>query len=123
MFAVNCITFWDVESPRGQVTPGGFVILGGDGPVWKYCLLYHRAIAEGAAVVAVAHGIDTKVAGGSSIVAWSTDPDYRIGNTLNHDDERKRRNDPLRALIKEYGVVEGTRIYHEELAKKDKGDS
>ena len=65
-----------------MVHPGGMVILEGDAPVWKYCNLMHKSVMEGAAVVAIAHGIDTAISGGMSIVAYSTNEHFQIGKTL-----------------------------------------
>jgi hypothetical protein len=78
----NVITYFDVADPIGKVYPGGIVILKGDAPVWRYCNLMYKCIMEGAAVVAIAHGIDTTHDGGAAIVAYSTDENYYIGKTL-----------------------------------------
>ena len=84
------LTFINVASPSGRTFPGGMTILSGDAPVWQYCVEFHKAVMEGAAVVAIAHGIDTTTNGKDSIVAYSIDPVYRIGNTFGHDNERDR---------------------------------
>jgi len=43
---------------------------------------------EGAAAVAIAHGIDTSINGGNSIAAYSADAGYQIGKTLYDADEK-----------------------------------
>ena len=53
----------------------------------KYCNLFYKCIMEGAAVVTIAHGIDTRTNGGDSIVAYSADVVYQIGKTLYDADE------------------------------------
>ena len=66
------------------------VVLKGEAAVWKYCEQFHKAVMQGAAVVAIANGIDTSIHGGNAVVAYSIDPMYRIGNTIDHDAERER---------------------------------
>ncbi|GHT31044.1 hypothetical protein FACS1894214_2030 [Planctomycetales bacterium] len=78
----NVITHFDVNAPIGIVHSGGMAILSGDAPVWKYCCLFHKCVMEGAAVVAVAHGIDTATDTGSSIIVYSIDEQYQIGKTI-----------------------------------------
>ena len=85
----NVVTHLDANAPIGKVHPGGVVILKGDAPAWKYCNLFYKCIMEGAAVVAIAHGLDTYTNCGDSIVAYSTDAGYQIGKTLNDGDEGK----------------------------------
>jgi len=80
----NVIRFLNVEKPHSMAQPGEIVVLTGEAPVWMYCGMTYKVIAEGAAVVAIAHGIDTKTNGGASIVAYTTDTDYVVGKTLNY---------------------------------------
>jgi len=65
------------------VRPGGMAIIVGDAPVWRYCKAMYAAIREGAAVVAIAHGLDdADPSKGIPIVAYSQDEDYRIGQPI-----------------------------------------
>ena len=80
----NVIVHLDVNDPVGQKHPGGMVILSGDAPVWKYCNLFHQCVTEGAGVVAIAHGIDTKTNSDASVVAYSTSAGYQIGQMIGH---------------------------------------
>ena len=93
----NVVTHFDVNQPTGKVHPDGMAILGGDAPVWKYCGLFHRCVTDGAAVVAIAHGIDTRTNSSDAVVAYSTDPRYQVGKTLGDADRvymEKRCADP-----------------------------
>jgi len=77
------IVLWlDVADGIGKVTPGGVVVLYGDAPVWKYCNWFHRVIAEGAAVVAIGHGIDVGADASNCTVAYSTVSEYAIGKPI-----------------------------------------
>jgi hypothetical protein len=80
--AKGCILGIDLTNPTGTVTPGGVVILYGDAPVWKYCNWFHRAIAEGAAVVAIGHEVDVFGKAAGCIVAYSTVEEYTIGKPI-----------------------------------------
>ena len=71
-----------INRPCNVVSPGGMVVLEGDAPVWKYCKMTHKAIMEGAAVVAIAHGMDTTNPDVAPIVAYSRDEEYRIGQAI-----------------------------------------
>ena len=126
----SVINFINAGQPCGNVFPGGMAILCGDAPVWQYCMEFHKAVMEGAAVIAIAHGIDTKTNGKGAVVAYSIDPDYRVGNTIEQDDLlalQKRRRQHERSLlfmdnpvlhhqtcecfVKKYGDTEGQRRF------------
>ena len=85
--------FIDVAKPFGCIHPDGMTILHGDAPVWQYCVEFHKAVTQGAAVIAIGHGIEAGKRGRDSVVAYSTDPMFRIGNTIGHDYERDRLKD------------------------------
>jgi len=78
----NSFIFLNVCEPIGNVQPGIVVILYGDAPAYRYCYLTQKCIAEGAGVVAVAHGIDVSTNGGDAIVVHSVEETYCIGKTL-----------------------------------------
>jgi len=103
----NVITHLHVDEPVGTVHPGGMVILSGEAPVWSYCNLFHKCVMEGAAVIAIAHGIDTTTNADASIVAYSTDADYQIGKTIGQSE----KNELLSRFIEKFGAEEGLRRY------------
>ncbi|MCL2744057.1 MAG: hypothetical protein FWE67_09410, partial [Planctomycetaceae bacterium] len=80
--ADNVIVHLNVKQPIGRVSPGRMVILSGDAPVWEYCNLAYQCIMEGAAVVAIGHGVDVTTDADSSVVAYSTSSRFHIGKTL-----------------------------------------
>lgn len=78
----SVILFWDVAEPIGNVPTGGMVILFGDAPLWKYFKMFYRAIAEGASVVAIGHGIDIDTDASGCMVAYSCEEEYTIGKPI-----------------------------------------
>ena len=96
-----------VDDPSGRLSPGGLVILSGDAPVWKYCDMFHQCVTEGAGVIAIAHGIDTKTNSAASIVAYSNSAEFQIGQTIHTCEERTR----LSAFIEKWGHEEGVRRF------------
>ena len=103
----NVVNHFDVNDPVGQTHPGGMVILNGDAPVWKYCNQFHQCVTEGAGVIAIALGIDTKTNSDASIVAYSNSAEYQIGQTIGTCDERVR----LSKFVQKWGEEEGIRRF------------
>jgi len=58
------------------------VVIYGDAPVWKFCKLFRRAMAEGAAVIAIGDGIDIFKDASDCIVAYSCEEEYAIGKPI-----------------------------------------
>ena len=92
----NVVVHFNADHPTNKVHSDGLAILSGDAPVWKYCDLLHKCIADGAAVVAIAHGIDPTTKNiCNAVIAYSNDPEYSVGKTLG--DANKARDEKLRA--------------------------
>ena len=117
----SVVTHWKTEWPKGTVCPGGLVVIGdsGDDRVWKYCQLFQRAICEGAGVVAIAHGVDTKTNTDAAIVAYSNEEHFTIGKTLGECWQAERAaRDPncltvaLSRFCEVYGVEKGLERFY-----------
>jgi hypothetical protein len=81
--AARSITYWDVNKPIGLPTAGTTVVIGGDAPVWKFCNLFHKSIAEhGAAIVATGVGVEKSINGDDYVIGYSTDEEYHVGDTI-----------------------------------------
>ena len=124
----NVIKFLNVEKPHSKAQPGEIVVLFGEAPVWKYCGMMHNVIAEGAAVVAIAYGIDTETNGGASIIAYTTDSDYTFGETLNHASDvfmKKWLADPKNLAEQQAAIDAGNKtirmIWEEDARRKTVG--
>ena len=99
----NSFIFLNVCEPIGNVQPGIVVILYGDAPVYRYCYLTQKCIAEGAGVVAVAHGIDVSTNGGDAIVVYSVEETYCIGRTLDECNPNKTEDGTVVKVVRVNG--------------------
>ena len=80
----------DADKPFSGISQGSLAVLSNDAPVWMYCNLLHECIKAGAGAVAIAHSIDVTKDTDSAIIAYSTDPDYQVGETLRECVERHK---------------------------------
>jgi hypothetical protein len=127
-------TYINVETSIGRTTvAGGLTILYGQAPAWKYCVEFYKTIMEGAAAVAVVTGIETEgqairqcaavvfIDGSpdekndwrSALVAYSDDPDYRLGKSYNEENARLIETESQ--YLKEHGLEDTINITFEEL--------
>jgi hypothetical protein len=78
----------DVNGPAisgNETRPGCMTILSGEAPVWKYCIEFHKAIQAGASVIAIGHKFNMENDADSSMVAYSGDPDYKVGEPIRNE--------------------------------------